>query len=158
MTRRPKRIVTCYSAMVLPKSALQPLEQIPSAILSRFLTNHLFWLRNEDITRWPFHLNTESFWEGQSRGMTTSSIKISFPGSAQLLLACSLLQKKKQQQKKDTPVSGTGTGRITRTRTRQHGKPIKLKIHRVKPGARFSKAPETFRARKAIGKSQTLRF
>ena len=33
----------------------------------------------------------------------------------------------------DTPVSGTGTGNPTRTRTRLHGKPIKLKIHRVTP-------------------------
>ena len=34
------------------------------------------------------------------------------------------------RSKHNTPVSGTGTGRITRTRTRLQGKPIKLKIHR----------------------------
>ena len=30
--------------------------------------------------------------------------------------------------------------------------------YKFRPGGRFSKAPETFRARKAIAKSQTLRL
>jgi len=36
-------------------------------------------------------------------------------------------------------VPGTGTGLITRTRTRLHGEPIKLKIHRVTPGTIWAK-------------------
>ena len=38
-----------------------------------------------------------------------------------------------------------GTGRITRTRTRLHGKPIKLKIHRVTPGTICAKMKGLYR-------------
>ena len=49
-----------------------------------------------------------------------------------------------------TPVSGTGTGRITRTRTRLHGKPIKLKVHRVTLGTICEKMQGLYRALYAI--------
>ena len=35
--------------------------------------------------------------------------------------------------------------------------PETLNVETLRPGGRFSKAPETFRARKAIAKSRTLR-
>ena len=49
------------------------------------------------------------------------------------------------RSKHNTPVSGTGTGRITRTRTRLHGKPIKLEIHRVTPGTICTKMQGLYR-------------
>ena len=56
----------------------------------------------------------------------------------------------------DTPVSGTGTRRITRTRTRLHGKPIKLKIHRVTPGTICANIQGLYRVSYAIWTSSKI--